>query len=177
MPLKNGFGMWLRGEREARGITMAALAHKVGITYTHISKIEVGRAKPSREIVRNLTKALGSDLRTGLLVARMLPPEFHTLTDKRLQQVVLTFPNLSAEAQDEILRIAASPSSTSQTPGDYALTGDSPQEGKETSLPSSPANTLEQANRLFDELPPDILELSIRIAEKMVELSKQGRKS
>lgn len=176
MPLKNGFGMWLRGEREARGITMAALAHKVGITYTHISKIEVGRAKPSREIVRNLTKALDSDLRTGLLVARMLPPEFHTLTDKRLQQVVLVFPKLSAEAQDEILRIAASPTAASQSPDDRALAGVSPQEGGEAA-PSSPADTLEQANRLFDELPPDILELSIRIAEKMVELSKQGRKT
>jgi transcriptional regulator with XRE-family HTH domain len=169
--------MWLRGEREARGITMAALAHKVGITYTHISKIEVGRAKPSREIVRNLTKALDSDLRTGLIVARMLPPEFHTLTDKRLQQIVVTFPKLSAEAQEEILRIAASASATSQTPDDRDSAVDSPQEGAETSPSSSPANTLEQANRLFDELPPDILELSVRIAEKMVELSKQGRKT
>lgn len=155
---------------------MAALAHKVGITYTHISKIEVGRAKPSREIVRNLTKALGSDLRTGLIVARMLPPEFHTLTDKRLQQVVLMFPKLSAEAQGEILRIASPPTAASQTPDEHALAGDSPQGAAETA-PSMPANTLEQANRLFDELPPDILELSVRIAEKMVELSKQGRKT
>jgi transcriptional regulator with XRE-family HTH domain len=180
LPLKNGFGMWLRSEREARGMSMAALAHKVGITYTHISKIEVGRAQPSREMVRQLIKALDADLRTGLIVARMLPPEFRTLTDTRLQSVVLAFPKLSAEEQEKILQIAAGSSRRSSAAPGYASPSlkEEPHNAPHTSYPGSEAPlSRDDANRLFHELPPDILEMSIRIAEKMVELSKQGRKS
>lgn len=173
MSLKNGFGTWLRGEREARGMTMAALAHKVGITYTHISKIEVGRAQPSREIVRLLARALPADLRTALLCARLLPPEFRSLTDARLQTIVLNFSALPAEAQDAILRIAAS--GDSRTPPELVpANGSKQQDEAEHALFSAfpPTNGVVNANHFFDDLPCDILEVSIMIAQKIVELSK-----
>lgn len=173
MSLKNGFGMWLRNEREARGMSMAALAHKVGITYTHISKIEVGRAHPSREMVRLIARALGADIRMALIVARLLPPEFRGLTDARLQALVLNFSALPAEAQDAILRIAVSRGA--RTPPDLVSANGSKQPYAEehalfSAFPST--NGMVNANHFFDDLPCDILEVSIMIAQKIVELSK-----
>lgn len=201
MSLKNGFGMWLRNEREARGMSMAALAHKVGITYTHISKIEVGRAHPSREMVRLIARALGADIRMALIVARLLPPEFRGLTDRRLQTLALNFPRLPADAQDAIMRIAASgacetprsfvladgfdqPCSrvladVSEPPRSFVLANGSEPPRAEASalLPASESlNGVENASRFFGELPFDILEISVLIAEKMVELSKNSLK-
>jgi len=166
VPLKGGFGIWLRNERESRGMTMAALAHKVGITYTHISKIEAGRAQPSREMVRQLIKAMDADMRTGLMVARFLPSEFQGLTDKRLQEIVLNFSKISPETQEQILKLVqSSPHAIEHY--DEPPTYDT--------FPLSCPDKAEYASSILGELPSELLDLSIQIAETMLQLSKQQR--
>ncbi|MFB7476374.1 Scr1 family TA system antitoxin-like transcriptional regulator [Kitasatospora sp. NPDC056184] len=54
------FGVLLRTSREQRGWTQEYLASLVGCTSSHISALEIGRRKPSRQIATALDKAFGS---------------------------------------------------------------------------------------------------------------------
>jgi transcriptional regulator with XRE-family HTH domain len=57
------FGARLRQWRGHRGISQLALAAKVGSTAQHLSFLETGRSRPSRQMVLRLGDALGVPLR------------------------------------------------------------------------------------------------------------------
>ena len=57
------FGARLRQWRTHRGISQLALAAKVGSTARHLSFLETGRSRPSRQMVLRLGEALGLPLR------------------------------------------------------------------------------------------------------------------
>jgi transcriptional regulator with XRE-family HTH domain len=57
------FGVRLRQWRGHRGISQLALAAKVGSTARHLSFLETGRSRPSRQMVLRLGEALGLPLR------------------------------------------------------------------------------------------------------------------
>jgi transcriptional regulator with XRE-family HTH domain len=57
------FGARLRQWRGHRGISQLALAAKVGSTARHLSFLETGRSRPSRQMVLRLGDALGVPLR------------------------------------------------------------------------------------------------------------------
>ncbi len=71
------FAQWLRLQREARGLSMNALAQKAGIkSHVHISMLEAGKANPSRPMVRRLARALElNEIATGegLVAAGFVP--------------------------------------------------------------------------------------------------------
>jgi len=62
-PRKNPFGQLLRHWRQARGISQLNLALDAGLSARHLSFIETGRARPSREMVLRLGEALDLPLR------------------------------------------------------------------------------------------------------------------
>jgi transcriptional regulator with XRE-family HTH domain len=69
------FGVRLRRWRHHRGFSQLALAGRVGSTPRHISFLETGRSRPSRQMVLRLGEALGVSLRerNELLAAAGLP--------------------------------------------------------------------------------------------------------
>jgi transcriptional regulator with XRE-family HTH domain len=69
------FGVRLRQWRSSRGISQLALAAKVGSTSRHLSFLETGRSRPSRQMVLRLGEALEVPLRERnyLLHAAGLP--------------------------------------------------------------------------------------------------------
>jgi transcriptional regulator with XRE-family HTH domain len=53
------FAMRLKKLREARELTQAALANKVGISRAYLARLEMGRHDPPLSRLRKLAKALG----------------------------------------------------------------------------------------------------------------------
>ncbi len=72
------FGARLRRWRRHRAISQLALALQIGSTARHVSFLETGRSRPSRQMVLRLGEALGTSLRerNQLLVAAGFPPAY-----------------------------------------------------------------------------------------------------
>ncbi|MFM9845183.1 MAG: helix-turn-helix domain-containing protein [Dongiaceae bacterium] len=62
-PRKSPFGQLLRHWRQSRSISQLALALDAGLSARHLSFIETGRARPSRDMVLRLGEALNLPLR------------------------------------------------------------------------------------------------------------------
>jgi transcriptional regulator with XRE-family HTH domain len=74
------FGARLRQWRQHRGLSQLSLAGQVGSTGRHISFLETGRSRPSRQMVLRLADILGIGLRdtNDLLHAAGLPADYPT---------------------------------------------------------------------------------------------------
>jgi transcriptional regulator with XRE-family HTH domain len=72
------FGVRLRQWRQVRGLSQLGLASAAGTTPRHLSFLETGRSRPSRDMVLRLTDVLGVSLREGnqLLQAAGLAPAY-----------------------------------------------------------------------------------------------------
>jgi transcriptional regulator with XRE-family HTH domain len=72
------FGARLRQWRLHRGVSQLALATRVGSTARHMSFLETGRSRPSRQMVLRLSEALDVSLRerNQMLQAAGLPPAY-----------------------------------------------------------------------------------------------------
>jgi transcriptional regulator with XRE-family HTH domain len=86
-----GFGALLRRWRERRRLSQLAVALEGGISSRHLSYLETGRARPSREMVLRLAEQLDVPLRdrNRLLLAAGFAPAFpeRRLDDPALAQV------------------------------------------------------------------------------------------
>lgn len=71
-------GVLLRTWRGRRRISQMDLAHQAGVSPRHLSFVETGRAKPSREMVLHLAEQLEVPLRdrNGMLLAAGFAPAF-----------------------------------------------------------------------------------------------------
>jgi transcriptional regulator with XRE-family HTH domain len=71
------FGELLRSLRRAKKLSQRALAERVGLNFTYLSKIENGRLDfagyPSEETILKLAEALGADADALLLKAEKIP--------------------------------------------------------------------------------------------------------
>ena len=72
------FGPMLRAWRRRRGASQLALALQSGVSQRHVSFLESGRARPSREMVVQLTTALDVPLRqrNAMLLAAGFAPAY-----------------------------------------------------------------------------------------------------
>src|SRR5262245_49867123 len=72
------FGPMLRTWRRRRGASQLALALQSGVSQRHVSFLESGRARPSREMVVQLTTALDVPLRqrNAMLLAAGFAPVY-----------------------------------------------------------------------------------------------------
>jgi transcriptional regulator with XRE-family HTH domain len=64
--ISGAFARVLRREREARGLSQEALAHKAGLHRTYVGLIERGLRKPTLEVAHVLAVAM--DLRLSELI-------------------------------------------------------------------------------------------------------------
>jgi len=72
------FGVRLRRLRRHRALSQLALAVEIGSTARHVSFLETGRSRPSRQMVLRIGEALAASLRERnlLLVVAGLPPAY-----------------------------------------------------------------------------------------------------
>ncbi len=77
-PRPDSFGTLLRAWRRRRGASQLALAVQSGVSQRHVSFLESGRARPSREMVVQLSSALDVPLRqrNALLLAAGFAPAY-----------------------------------------------------------------------------------------------------
>jgi len=61
MALAQTFGGNVRRVRSAKGITLEALAHDVGLSYSYVGEIERGRRNPTLAVVERIAAALRVD--------------------------------------------------------------------------------------------------------------------
>ena len=61
MGLASTFGENVRKARRAKGMTLEALAHDVGLAYSYVGELERGRRNPTLNVVERIAKALGQD--------------------------------------------------------------------------------------------------------------------
>ena len=64
--LMRRIGEELRGAREDSGLTQAEIGRRAGVTRSHVSRIEMGLAAPSIEVLQRIAVALGADLAVRL---------------------------------------------------------------------------------------------------------------
>lgn len=55
------FGQNVRESRRAKGITLEAFAHDVGLSYSYVGELERGRRNPTLKIVERIASALEAD--------------------------------------------------------------------------------------------------------------------
>lgn len=68
------FGPWLRGLREARGLSQGDLSELAGCSTSFLSKVEGGTKTPSADSLETLARALGQDATKMQLRAGVIPP-------------------------------------------------------------------------------------------------------
>lgn len=67
MGLAGIFGQNVRTARLARGVTLEAFAHDVGLSYSYVGELERGRRNPTLKVVERIAKTLGIDPVTLLI--------------------------------------------------------------------------------------------------------------
>lgn len=55
------FGSNVREARHAKGVTLEAFAHDVGLSYSYVGELERGRRNPTLKVIERIASALGCD--------------------------------------------------------------------------------------------------------------------
>tara|TARA_R110002167_G_scaffold34751_12_gene111078 strand:- start:1582 stop:1806 length:225 start_codon:yes stop_codon:yes gene_type:complete len=55
------FGRNVRERRVSKGITLEALAHDVGLSYSYVGELERGRRNPTLKVIEQIARALEVD--------------------------------------------------------------------------------------------------------------------
>lgn len=55
------FGQNVREKRRAKGITLEAFAHDVGLSYSYVGELERGRRNPTLKVVERIASTLEVD--------------------------------------------------------------------------------------------------------------------
>ena len=61
MGLATDFGANVRVRRLTKGVTLAAFAHDVGLSYSYVGELERGRRNPTLKVVEKIAETLGVD--------------------------------------------------------------------------------------------------------------------
>ena len=87
-----GFSAQIKDWRSRRGVSQLSLSLDAGVSTRHISFLETGRARPSRDMVMRLAQALDLPLRerNGLLLSAGFAPRFgqRSLNDDDMRQAL-----------------------------------------------------------------------------------------
>ena len=101
------FGERLRELRKTKNLSQRALADKVGINFTYLSKVESEKLDfaqyPSEDLIRKLAKALDADVDELLLLAKKIPPDIRDRVIER-PDAFRKIASLDDEALDAVLK-------------------------------------------------------------------------
>jgi transcriptional regulator with XRE-family HTH domain len=111
------FGRRLRDLRKQKNVSQRDLAAQVGIDFTYLSKIEVGRsAPPSEEVIRHIAQVLDTDEDELINLAGKVPRDLKALLEESPQAVellrVLSERKLPNETYRRMLELARNPEVT-----------------------------------------------------------------
>src|SRR5690349_13755448 len=103
----NRFGQKVRELRQAKGLSLRALAPQVGVGYAYLSKVETGRLDfgdyPSEALIHKLADVLGGDGDELLLLAQKIPESIK----RRVLEKPEAFRQIAQLTDDEIDRLLA----------------------------------------------------------------------
>ena len=101
------FGERLRELRKAKNLSQRALAEKVDINFTYLSKVESEKLDfaqyPSEDLIRKLAKALEADVDELLLLAKKIPPDIRERVIER-PDAFRKIASLDDETLDSVLK-------------------------------------------------------------------------
>jgi len=105
------FGRRLRDLRKQKHVSQRDLAAQVGIDFTYLSKIEVGRsAPPSEEVIRHIAQVLDADEDELINLAGKVPKDLKAVLEESPQAVellrVLSERKLPDETYRQMLELA-----------------------------------------------------------------------
>jgi transcriptional regulator with XRE-family HTH domain len=84
------FGERIRELRRERNLSQRDLAAKIGIDFTYLSKIEVGRMEPPSEpVIRRIAQELGADEDELINLAGKVPKQLKAVLDDNPEAVEL----------------------------------------------------------------------------------------
>tara|TARA_Y100001960_G_scaffold321051_1_gene395011 strand:+ start:187 stop:534 length:348 start_codon:yes stop_codon:yes gene_type:complete len=76
-------GEMIRKIRKERGMSLRKLAENVNVSFVNISYIENGRIETSKEVIRDISKALNYDLDKLLAMANSVDDDIKGIINKR----------------------------------------------------------------------------------------------
>jgi len=82
------FGKLIADLRTKEGLGIKALAPRVGITYTYLSKLENGRAFPSADVIRKLARYFEYDEDVMMLAAGRIPADTLEILQRNPQEAI-----------------------------------------------------------------------------------------
>lgn len=101
------FGARLRDLRKAQNLSQRALAERVAINFTYLSKVESEKLDfaqyPSEDLIRKLATALEADVDELLLLAKKIPADIRERVIER-PDAFRKIASLDDRALDDILR-------------------------------------------------------------------------
>lgn len=96
------FGKRVRELRQGKGYTLRALAARIGVGFTYLSKVENEKLDfadyPSDDLIVKLAKALDADADELLIMAKKIPPQIK----RRVLQRPDAFRQLAGLDDDEL---------------------------------------------------------------------------
>jgi transcriptional regulator with XRE-family HTH domain len=82
------FGALIAELRNKEGLGIKAIAPRIGITYTYLSKLENGHATPSVDVIRRLARYFKYDEDLLMLAAGRIPPETLEILQRNPQEAI-----------------------------------------------------------------------------------------
>ena len=98
--MSNKVGEIIRKIRKEKGISLRDLAKKVNVSFVNISYIENGRIETSKEVLRNISKALDYDFDKLLSSTDLIDDDLTKIINKKpnlVPEFLRTAKNLSSE--------------------------------------------------------------------------------
>jgi len=98
--MRNKVGKIIRKIRKEKGISLRDLAKKVNVSFVNISYIENGRIETSKEVLRNISKALDYDFDKLLSSTDLIDDDLTKIINKKpnlVPEFLRTAKNLSSE--------------------------------------------------------------------------------
>ncbi|HEU0020287.1 MAG TPA: helix-turn-helix transcriptional regulator [Dehalococcoidia bacterium] len=123
-----GLGKRIKELRDLSGLTHAQVGQAAGISRSYVSRLEAGKvALPSREVLKRLAEALGTNREDLLRAAgylELLPP---LLDDPALEIAFRSVENLPPEDRREVLEFVAYVMQRRRRRGSPGETGEAPE--------------------------------------------------
>lgn len=112
----NSFGEFIRTRRESLNeeamarregpqYTLRAVARRLDIEPSHLSKVEMGKTPPSDQLIQNLAAILGADVDVMMALAGKVSPDLHAIIVKRPLLFASLLRELRDAPDDAILRV------------------------------------------------------------------------
>ena len=103
------FGEQIRQERHRRSLSLRALAERLDVNASYLSRVEAGKVAPSEQLIGRLAKTLSYEQDELLLLAGRLPADLQAAIEKEPVRAASTLRRLGALAVAESTAVYGAP--------------------------------------------------------------------